>query len=184
MTTPQFNSPVALFIASIALLSSLTTAQVITVDAFPSTSSRPDSLTLRNGSEHAALASLSPASLLPSAVMERLTALLAGYLSQGTIGLIAFAVIVLAALLCLRQLVSCLHLSSWHRRVYALVKTSDDADSLSKKSPHRFGARHSQKVSRHTAAYSGLPFPTQGLCRLTFHLSIRLLADRTVLGGA
>ena len=130
-----------------SILMSSTSAQLVTtVDAIPSVPALNDSVTLRNSSL-AALSSLSPVSFLPSAVLERLNALLSGYVSQGTVGLIAFAVVLFCALFCLRRLVACLGLGDCHRRVYALLKSNADAEqSLSKSSPHRSDARHSQEV--------------------------------------
>ena len=52
-----------------------------------------------------AVLGLSPSVLLPSALLHRVESLLAGYVSQGTVGLIAFGLVVMAMLLCARRVV-------------------------------------------------------------------------------
>ena len=148
--------------------------QVTTVDSM-TTASAAVALSSRNDSTSNTTAlvfgSFSPPSLLPSAVLEQLQAVMSGYLSQGSMGLIAFAVVLLVVLLCLRRLVSFIQHRDWHRAVYSLLRSKDDGLYVdSKSSPRTDGPRPSPHRVKPTTLVTA-PRDCAALLRLTAHVT-------------
>ena len=141
--------------------------QVLTIDAMPTTVAAGSALDITNSStSNASLAfsPLSPPSLLPSAVLERLHSLLSGYLSQGGIGLLAFAVVVLAMLLCMRQAASFIHSRDWPRSVSLLWRRKGDGRlSDTKSSPRPDGPQPSRHRVAHPTPHRTPLLPTSTL---------------------